>query len=561
MSRPGEQAFRDFLKRSTGFVIPEDRWKFLAPKFLDRLDGRGFPDVETYLYYLENDPLGRTELEEIFSVLTVRKTSFFRNPASYDALGKEVLPNLAGQSGRAQLPLCIWSAGCSTGEEPYSLAMLAKAVLEPLRCPYYILASDIVKEALARAREGIYSEHAITGVPPEFRHHLELVGGRAVVRPEIRQTVEFIEHNLVHDRVPRSAVGHWDVILCRNVFIYFSQAQAKQVLRRFTRVLAPGGALFLGHAEVFTDIEDEYEVVFWGDTFYYRKRLDPRVAPVRAKAPPLGQSRSAARPRIVAPPPISQSPSPEDATRRFKVRPGSALPARREVKQSKLNDSGAYKVGATPDQLTPTRAFRRDGRFTDETRAFQPSGQVLPRELLVQAEQRLRGKDLEGAARTLRAAISRAPRWAEPRLKLAQVYIEQGEATHAVNQLETAVEVEPLNHEAHHLLGKLRALAGDHARAEASFRRALYLRPQLVRARYDLAQTYRALGHTDRACRELRNVIRTLRGLSSGSGVDPLGDGTPPDQLTQKCQAEIMQLGGSLEDSGVWRLPPRPGKS
>ena len=94
MTPEGEAAFRAFLQRRTGFVMPEDRWRFLAPRFLSRLADRGFAGVEPFVRYLEHDPRGRTELEEIFNVLTVRKTSFFRNPGCFLALERDILPRL-----------------------------------------------------------------------------------------------------------------------------------------------------------------------------------------------------------------------------------------------------------------------------------------------------------------------------------------------------------------------------------------------------------------------------------------------------------------------------------
>ena len=176
--RHDEQLLRSFLERSTGFSIPADRWTFLATTFLERISQRGFRDVEAYLDYLRHDPLGRNELEELFGLLTVRTTSFFRNPSSYDAFAQEVLPSLV-REGHPGQPLSIWSAGCSTGEEPYSIAMVADAALTPAGRDYYVLATDIVKEALERARLGVYRDSVASGIPPEYRHCVELVGGKA----------------------------------------------------------------------------------------------------------------------------------------------------------------------------------------------------------------------------------------------------------------------------------------------------------------------------------------------------------------------------------------------
>ena len=573
-----EGEFRRFLERSTGFQIPEDRWRFLAPRFLERVSRRGFEEVRDYVAYLERDPLGRTELSEIYNLLTVRKTSFFRNPASLDALAKEVLPRLRRERG-AHLPLSIWSAGCSTGEEPYSIAMIGRAALGEESPGLYVLATDIVKEALTTAREGIYPEASISSIPPDYRHYMEVVGGRARVRDDLRSSVEFTEQNLVHEQVPRSATGVWDVIFCRNVFIYFSLSQVQDVVRKFWSVLAPGGALFLGHAEVFPGLERDFEVVFWGDTFYYRKREDPRVAPVRAASAPLTPAMPVRLPSRLTSPDPSSSPTSRwsrpdaasspprpgrhdlDETKRIR-RPVFEGDARRGARGFDVSDpmgDTTFRIGPGRSK-TPTRAFtRRDAPSSsaDDTRSFRALAQdgALPRDLIVQAEQRLQARDLDGAARTLRAAITRAPRWARARILLARVYMQRGDNAFAGRELETAVEVEPLEPRGHHLLGSLHALRGDHDKAELSYRRALYLEPDLVTARYDLAQSYAALGKVDRGCRELRNVIRTLKTIEPARLV-VLSEGVAKDELIARCEREINAMGGSLNDSGIWPLPP-----
>jgi len=510
------------LERSTGFAIPSDRWAFLAKGFLERIASRGFKNVGAYLDYLRRDPMGRNELEELFGLLTVRTTSFFRNPASYDALAQEVLPTLARGSNHSH-PISIWSAGCSTGEEPYSIAMVAEATLGNLGRDYYVLATDIVKEALDRARRGIYRDSVAGGIPPDYRHFVDLVGGRAKIADAVRKRVEFVEHNLVHDRPPRSALGTWDVIFCRNVFIYFSQEQSLEIVRLFHQALTPGGVLFLGHAEVFPSLDRHFDVVFWGDTYYYRKRPDPRVAPVRAPIAPV--SRPIPRP--------VRRPLPEDeatVTRTFR------RPAPRSKPQSSI-ETRSWRSGSE----TPTRAFRREA---------EPK---RPYTLVARAEAELGAGDEEAAARSLRAAISSAPRWAIPRIALAKIHERRDQLSQAAAELQTAVEVEPLSTDAHVALGRIRRAQGEFARAEVSLRRALYLDPDRVEARYDLAQVFLDLKRKDRACRELRNVIRSLRGLD---GKTPrLSKGQSSRELLKTCRLQILDLGGSLEDSSVWQIP------
>ncbi|MCO5169209.1 MAG: tetratricopeptide repeat protein [Planctomycetes bacterium] len=577
---PGEEVFRAFLQRRTGFVMPEDRWRFLAPRFLGRLGDRGFHDVAAFVRYLEHDPRGRTELEEIYNILTVRKTSFFRNPGTFDALAREVLPRLlCGRSSR--LPVSIWSAGCSTGEEAHSLAIVAEAALGPHEQPYHVLATDIVKEALARGRQGVYPEAALQDVPAAYRGHLRRSGGHLAVDERVRGRVEFAVHNLVHDAAPLPATGAWDVIFCRNVLIYFSLEQARAIIEKFARVLAPGGALFLGSAEVFFDMEPEYEVVFSGDTFYYRRRAAARAhpasaptpapvdAPIAAPTPPprsdaWAETRAAPRPstadtptRTVRRPPAR---GPRGESGRWR-RPSDAPRPARDAWA--VHDAPTARIqGGTGD--TPTRAFSRgwpsagpgvgpapdggDGPV-DETRADLRIAGALPLDQVLEAERRLEADDREGAARVLRAAITRAPRWARPRVLLARVYQLSGQTDHAARQLETAAEVEPLEPRAHFLLGKLRAEQGDAPRAEEAFRRALYVEPDFLAARLGLAGVYEGAGRADRACKELRTVLRALRAKGGRVSPDAL-DGLSPQELHARCEAAVSKLGGRLDESG-----------
>ncbi|MBL4849454.1 MAG: tetratricopeptide repeat protein [Planctomycetes bacterium] len=526
--RTQEQQLRAFLERSTGFSIPKDRWAFLAEGFLVRIRERGFGEVGAYLDYLRRDPMGRNELEELFSLLTVRTTSFFRNPASYDALAQEVLPILARETIPGQ-PISIWSAGCSTGEEPYSIAMVAEATLGHLGRGYYVLASDIVKEALDRAKRGVYRDSVASGIPPDYRHFVDLVGGKAQISSKLQKRVEFIDHNLVHDRLPRSALGSWDVIFCRNVFIYFSQEQSLEIVARFHRALTPGGVLFLGHAEVFPSLEKQFDVVFFGDTYYYRKRPDPRVAPVQSPIAPV--SSTLPRKPLLPVTPVQDADS-ANVTRTFR------RPSTRRALPPSSGDTRSWGTGGE----TPTRAFRREA---------EPS---RPYTLVARAAAELANGDLDAAGRSLRAAISRSPRWAQPRVALARLHEGRDQLAQAAAEVQIAVEVEPLSAEAHVYLGQIRWRQGELARAEVSLRRALYLDPDRVNARYDLAQVFLALGRKERACRELRNVIRNLRGLD-GRPPD-LSKGEDPRELLKKCRVQILDLGGSLADSSIWQVPP-----
>ena len=573
MTPPPGQVLRSFLERRTGFAIPEDRWEWLVGGFLERLRGRGFANDTDYVAYLEEDPRGAAELEALFNALTVRKTSFFRNPACFQALEQAVLPAALARR-TTQRPVSIWSAGCSTGEEAYSLAMVASQVLGDV--PFYVLGTDIAPEALIRARQGSYPARAADPIPDRFQRHLTVVGGRTWIREELRAATEFASHNLAIDLVPRAAAGRWDVIACRNVLIYFGLEQARAVLRRFADALVPGGALFLGHAEVFTDAEPEFEVVFHGQTFYYRRTEHgaPPVVPQLARYGPDHDTRpdrrrpadpaAATKPAAPRPQPSAAAPPPGAP----QTRPAATRPS-----DSGSTGSGSGEVAPIPPRVprrgarfdqaptdrwsprrvpgdTPTRAGTRrivsetpDGFVSEETRSeAERIRDGRPFEALLDASGRRQRGDLDGAVQLLREAIRQAPRWARPRVQLAEVFREQGRVEQAIRQLEAAVEVEPLEPRAHYLLGVIRAEQDGYSSAEIAFRRALYLEPDYVWARYALARTYRATGRVQRARRELRNVLRTLRTVELGRRQA----GNPADaslaDLVRMCESELAEL-------------------
>jgi len=521
------EALRRFLERRTGFALPDERWAWLAPRFLDRLEGRGFTRVADYVRYLEEDPLGRAEVDEVIDALTVRKTEFFRNPAVFQALEDLVLPRLLARPAGAS----VWSAGCATGEEPYSIAMVARSLARDAGEPAagesscYILGTDIVGDALATAREGSYPRAALEGVPERFRRFVHVVGGRAWVREEVRAAVELTMHNLIHDDLPLPASGAWDVISCRNVLIYFGLEQSREVVGRLTEVLAPGGVLFLGHAEVLTGIERDFEVVFHGDAFFYRKRAG-RPASRRHRRPGTRRLLRPASRRLERPagradrPPADAptTPAPLSGAGRHDV-PTTSRPLPGGGRHDAPTDAFARRR-TSGRGVTPTRAFPRGdtSRFPpkaggdDETRAEGRPGERR-RDALLQAQLRLDGGDEDGAVRILQASVEQDPRWAAPRVLLAEAHLRAGELARAHHQLETATAADPLDRRAHRLLGELKARQGDAAAAELSLRRALYLEPDDVLARAALAEVYRAAGKTTRAQREARNTLRSLRDL------------------------------------------------
>jgi len=248
------QRFRALIYQHTGIALGETKRQLVCSRLSKRLRHYGYPTFSQYYRHLtESDPKGE-ELLRMINAITTNKTDFFREADHFAFLSSELLAPFAT---RAQVGgprrLRIWSAGCSSGEEPYSIAV---TVLETLPSPWAwdvkILASDIDTDVLAQATDGVYRMERVATVPPEVlkRYFLRGRGERAglvCVRKEVKDLMAFRRINLQDESWPIQTV--FDAIFCRNVLIYFDRPGQERLIARFERLLSPGGFLFLGHSE------------------------------------------------------------------------------------------------------------------------------------------------------------------------------------------------------------------------------------------------------------------------------------------------------------------------
>lgn len=245
---------RQIAYERAGLAIPAGKDGLVRSRVSKRLRERRLSSFSAYLDAVESEPNGE-EMVKLIDLLTTNKTDFFREPAHFDYLLSRILPAVQA----ARRPLRIWSAGCSTGEEPYTLSMLLKESL-PERYDFRILATDICTRVVAAARKGEYTEQQLGDVSRERRSRwfTPTSAGHAAAVPELRAPISFAHLNLMATW-PMS--GPFDVILCRNVMIYFDKPTVTRLVNRFYDLLAPGGHLFIGHSESLTAIEHRYRYV------------------------------------------------------------------------------------------------------------------------------------------------------------------------------------------------------------------------------------------------------------------------------------------------------------
>lgn len=260
------QALRDWLYQETALAYPESKRSFMERRLAELSQEWDVPDLASLWRLAQTS---QTVKASVIDALTINETSFFRMPAHFKTLA-ELLPELSAQRRQGILDrprLRLWSAACSTGEEPYSLAMTLLA--QPDRgFDTEILATDLCTQALAKARTAVYSDWRLENLPPGYREaYFEPVEAGLRVAPRVRELVRFQSHNL---KAPPPA-GPWDVIFCRNVMIYFDNAFREELLRRLYDALVPGGLLFVGEGETLHLVPHAFETLPRAGAVLYRR--------------------------------------------------------------------------------------------------------------------------------------------------------------------------------------------------------------------------------------------------------------------------------------------------
>ena len=280
--------FTDFLRRRCGLHF-SDETRFLVEKRLARrIHEADFGSFASYFYQLRNGPNAEAEFSEIVDILTTNETYFFRERSQLSALVEEIIPEMLSRQLKSRRPISIWSAGCSSGEEPFSVAIMGlEAGLVPGH-DFRVYASDISRAVLSRARRGIYREASFREADESTRQrYFAQKDGLARISDSIKRHVDFVHMNLL-DLSKVALLGEMDVILCRNVIIYFDLETKKRVLKTFRDKLRPGGYLLLGHSESLNNVTTDFELKHLSRDLVYRRpvpgeeREDPWHALARA---------------------------------------------------------------------------------------------------------------------------------------------------------------------------------------------------------------------------------------------------------------------------------------
>lgn len=472
---------RDLLAGYSGVYLDTTYQRVLETGLERRLRATS-ADLASYERYIGSSA-GRDELRRLAELVLNHETFFFRNGPHMRALQEVLLPELHRRK-QVGAPIRIWSAGCSTGEEAYSLAILAHETLGRLPTrPVEIWATDLSESALQKARAGFYRGRAIGNLPPDLlRRYFHPRGDGYVVADALRSLVRFELLNLL-EPFPSSVQGV-DIIFCQNVTIYFQLETCRKLIERFYECLPVGGLLFLGFSETLWNVFDRFQSREVAGAYVYYKGPSDSTTPAALAETRRGAQRT--------------TDTLQPGRLRAESRPPGTPPAERQ---------------RTTAPLVPP----------DDKRSFRDQGAAVEGETS-DAATLLRGRDLLTLGKSAEALevlrhISPRSKCASQALTLvAQAHADRGDLDMAVAEIHRALEIDMLNEEAYLLLGTIYGRQGQWQAAVQQFERARYLRPASALVSFHLAGAYRQLGRIELASREYRNTLRKL-------------DGHPPDTL------------------------------
>ena len=433
----------EFVASHLGLHFPRDRWPDLQRAVVGAAqECGGRHELDRYIHELLSPALTQKQLDLLASHLTVGETYFFREKRSLEIFEERILPELVRARQAVGTPIRIWSAGCATGEEPYSVAIILNRLKADLTdWNVEILATDLNTKSLQKASGGTYGDWSFRGTPYWVRHAYFEAGdeGRCTIVPAIKKMVRFAQLNLMDDAYPTlsNSTNGFDVIFCRNVLMYFSPDGMRKVIRQLYRSLATDGWLIVSPTETSHELFSEFATVSFGDATFYRKSATG--LPTTHALPLFDDGWS------VVPLPELTRRAPEPAQVSFD-----------EVTQE-APDSETYS-----ENTSPPFAFYEQALALYEQRRYE---------------------DLEQAIVTLPSGDGD---YALAMLLLARAYANQGKLAAALIWCDKAIAADKMAAPAHYLRATILQEQGRLPDALLALRQAVYAEPQFVVGHFTL---------------------------------------------------------------------------
>ena len=427
--------FRDLIAERSGIYFDPAKQESLKDNLLQRMAECGLTNFSDYLDLLSS-PAGSKEFDLLLDLITVPETYFFRDRAQFSALERLVIPETIKKKSYPGASLRIWSAGCSTGEEPYTIAMIVAAAKVDI--PIQILATDVSNHALEAARQGVYNGRSVRDVPPEYlKRFFSKKGGQYSLNESVKQMVEFRYFNLVSEPYPLVEMSGWDIIFCRNVTIYFQTDATRKVIHNLHQSLREGGYLFAGYSESLRYISDGFNTLQMEGAFFYQK--GPPQKRVRKKSRKI-RRRLASTTRI---------------TRSKKAKAG-ADSDHQEIQQVHAAAKELLEMGQ-PEQAS------------EILNPYMKEETVAESLLLLQAEIELNLGDLDKAVQLCERIVQGEPLSSAGHYLLGIICRTRGDEARAIEQFKKVLYLEPKHALARFNLGELYSRVGQFEKARLEY--------------------------------------------------------------------------------------------
>ncbi len=492
---------REFITDRMALWFPEERADELERKICSAAQELGFEDVQTCIEWLLSSPLTGNQIATVAGYLTIGETYFFREEKTFEILEEQVLPELIRSRRRQNQQLRIWSAGCCTGEEPYSVAILINRLIPDIdNWNITILATDINAEFLQKASQGVYKNWSFRGRPPGFKdtYFRAAEHGRFQILPRIKRLVTFGFLNLADDSYPSplNNTNAMDIVLCRNVLMYFAPEKVEEVVERFFLSLMDGGLLVVGLCEAGGGLGPRFgRAVFRGVPLF---RKDGEGIRTRATLPPF-------RPAIEHRP-FKHAREPEAS---FPGSPASVSKAKAEA--ASPEKSRKARARAKPEEKETTEAGRTP---FEEALSLYEQGRYLP------------AKDV------LSKAISDGNSRVKAMALLARVEANLGNLSQAVTWCDKTIAGDKLDSGIRYLRAAILQEKGEFDEAIRALRSALYLDSDFVLAHFALGNISRRLGKHREARKHFQNALSLLQDYPQ-EDIVPHSDGMTAGRLLE----------------------------
>lgn len=487
--------FSRFVELNMGLSFPKEKWADLERGTRSAAGEFGFGDTESCVRWLMSSHLLKGKVETLASHLTVGETYFFRDIKCFEILEKHILPDLVSLRSGKEQNIRIWSAGCATGEEPYSAAILLDRTIPGLKnWNITILATDINPRFLQKAKEGVYSEWSFRETPNWVRENYFTKTKKGFeVREDIRNMVTFSYHNMSEDPFPSFSnnTNAMDIIFCRNVLMYFAQERAREVIPKFYRCLVDDGWMIVSAVEASQVLFSDFRTMNFPGLVLYRKTEAIEEAPqVRIPPEPL---------------PVWQPQVPEFSrriTERHPLIPASISPA-----------SGI--ASSISDFYQEALRSYEQGHYAEAVEKIN-----LSRHSLTSSGDE---DGLDAKAMSL----------------LARAYANQGRLSDALLWCERAVASDKTNTGLHYLLATILQEAGRTEESIASLKRTLYLDQDFVQAHFLLGNLTRQQGKIRESKKHFENALSTLKTFRLDD-ILPESEGMTAGRLNEIIQTMLV---------------------